>query len=123
MNTDPEIDDFEKRLEQAQNLRDQREGKSVPGAPPVSSEDKANWSIGIEFVTTILLGTAAGYGLDKWLGTFPVFFLILFLTGNIVAFYNIYRLTNNYGSKIGFSGLQNTKKDDKKAPQQTHLEE
>jgi ATP synthase protein I len=47
--------------------------------------------IATELVAATLIGCAMGYGLDKWLGTWPWLFLVFFLFGVIAGFLNVYR--------------------------------
>jgi F0F1-type ATP synthase assembly protein I len=42
-------------------------------------------------VTGIAIWGGAGYGLDRWLGTKPVLFVIGVLVGNFAAVYLIYK--------------------------------
>jgi len=60
--------------------------------------DKEYWNsllkaslIGIHLVTTSIVGLAAGYFLDKWLGTTPWLTMILFFLGLIGGFQNMFR--------------------------------
>ena len=55
-----------------------------------------NWSklgfasgMGFTLVLSTFSGVAAGYFIDKYLGTSPVFTLILFVTGTVSGFYYI----------------------------------
>ena len=39
-------------------------------------------------------GAALGFGLDRWLGTFPWLFLVFFMVGGAAGVLNVYRLFN-----------------------------
>lgn len=110
MHDDPKLIDLEERLKKAGAPEGNPE-ESILDHPEDNS--KAGMQAGIEFVSSIALPTAAGIGLDKWLNTSPLFLLLLFFLGLGAGFYNVYRLTNNLGSKVGFRGLQNVPKKDK----------
>jgi ATP synthase protein I len=50
-------------------------------------------STGISMVAAILIGLTMGYYLDKWLGTRPIFTLIMMFMGIVSGFRNVYILT------------------------------
>jgi ATP synthase protein I len=50
-------------------------------------------SVGISMVVAILIGLAMGYYLDKWLGTSPIFTLVMMGFGIISGFRNVFILT------------------------------
>ena len=72
---------------------------------------------GAELVVTIGAGVLIGYGLDSWLGTKPIFLIIFLLAGVFAGFFNIYRITQNIGSSVGYATLQKAEKGAKKAPE------
>jgi ATP synthase protein I len=47
---------------------------------------------GLMLAACIFVGTALGIGLDRWLGTKPVFTLTFMIMGIIAGFYNVYRI-------------------------------
>lgn len=51
-------------------------------------------NIGYYLVTPLLLGVAAGIGLDNLLHTKPLFTVCLIFLGTIATFYNLYKLVN-----------------------------
>jgi F0F1-type ATP synthase assembly protein I len=48
-------------------------------------------SLGLTFAGGIILFLALGFGLDRWLGTTPVFILIGTFLGTILSFLSVYR--------------------------------
>ncbi len=48
-------------------------------------------TLGIAFAVAISIGTAVGYGLDRWLGTSPLFTIIFFFFGVAAGYLNIFR--------------------------------
>jgi ATP synthase protein I len=72
---------------------------------------------GAELVVTIGAGVLIGYGLDSWLGTKPIFLIVFLLAGVFAGFFNIYRITQNIGSSVGYATLQKAEKGAKKAPE------
>lgn len=49
-------------------------------------------NLGLEMVVSVTIGALGGYGLDRWLGTSPWFFLVGFVFGAAAGFRNIIRL-------------------------------
>lgn len=47
--------------------------------------------IALMFPSSIAVGLAIGYGLDRWWKTTPVFTLVMALLGIVAGFYNFYR--------------------------------
>ena len=46
--------------------------------------------VGTEMVASTMIGLGAGYLLDRWLGTQPLFLLLLFAFGAAAGFINLY---------------------------------
>ena len=72
---------------------------------------------GMEFVLCIALAAFAGYHLDQWLGTLPIFLILLFFLGVAAGFWCLYKYANNLGSAVGYSVLHGDQKDANKAPE------
>jgi ATP synthase protein I len=53
-------------------------------------------TVGISFVLAIVLGAAAGYYLDRWLGTGPWLFLLFVIFGLVAGILNVYRTVNRF---------------------------
>lgn len=47
--------------------------------------------VALMFPSSIAVGLALGYGLDRWWKTAPVFTLVLALLGIVAGFYNFYK--------------------------------
>ena len=45
-----------------------------------------------EFVAAVMVGTAMGWGLDRLLGTSPIFLIVFLLVGAAAGFWNVYRI-------------------------------
>jgi len=52
---------------------------------------------GTEFVVSILLGSAIGYGLDRWLGSKPWLLIAFFLLGTAAGVRSVIRLASPKG--------------------------
>ncbi len=107
------LDDLEKRLEAAQ-----KEFDKDYNPKPSKTDQGLNMGAraGIELVGSLLGGGLIGYLLDKWLETGPTLFIIFLILGAITAFYNIYKITINAGTSVGFKGLQEGSKPAKQSP-------
>lgn len=71
---------------------------------------------GVELVGAIIGGALVGYGIDSYFETKPIFFFIFIFLGVITGFYNIYKITLNVGTSVGFKGLKSASKNAKQSP-------
>jgi ATP synthase protein I len=86
----PEFKDFDERVrrlrEDARLPRDEstkeRSRSSIGGAGA---------QVGIELVAGVIGGALIGYGLDRWLDTWPILFLVFFFLGAAAGMLNAYR--------------------------------
>ena len=53
-------------------------------------------TVGLSFVFAIVIGAAAGYFLDRWLGTSPWLFFTFFLFGLAAGILNVYRTAGKF---------------------------
>lgn len=53
-------------------------------------------TVGFSFVLAIVLGAAAGYYLDRWLGTSPWLFFLFFIFGLAAGILNVYRTAGKF---------------------------
>ena len=60
------------------------DAKGLRGLGPLSA-------VGFAFVLAIVIGFFAGYGLDSWLGTSPVFTIVFFFFGVAAGVVNVVR--------------------------------
>ncbi len=56
-------------------------------------------TVGIQFAVTMALATAAGWGLDYWLGTLPLFLVVGSLGGTVAAMVSVIRQVLGMESK------------------------
>ncbi len=59
----------------------------MPAPEPAPNNADTTLGSGIESGIVLVLFVLAGYGLDRWLGTSPVFTLVLFGLGAVGLFY------------------------------------
>lgn len=115
---DERLDALEDKLEairakeKAENDRDAERQKD--------GENMANGiRAGAELVTPIIAGGLIGWGLDNWLATKPAFLIIMLVLGVITGFFNVYRISMNMGSSVGFRELHQREKNATNSPEKT----
>jgi ATP synthase protein I len=86
---------FEERLKSARS----RQGLDIPERVPdaVSGGQEASplgvgMRVGVELVSALVVATAIGYGLDRWLHTLPLFLVIFVVLGGVAGVMNVWRL-------------------------------
>ena len=84
-------DGFEKRLNEARARQglDRAEGSSA-GLP--GGLYGVGFRAGVEVFSALLVGVVAGLLLDRWLGTWPWLFLVMFVMGSAAGLLNVFRL-------------------------------
>lgn len=91
--------------------------KAAQAREAAKDEDRTDMQLGIragmEMVVSLISGGLIGYGLDRWLETRPLFFMIFLFTGVGVGFLNIYKITQKIGTGVGFAELHKRKKQGK----------
>lgn len=70
---------------------------------------------GAELVGAIAGGAFIGWLLDGWLETKPLFLIIMLLLGIVTGFVNVYRISQNIGTSVGYSQLHQRQKNAKNA--------
>ena len=55
-----------------------------------------------ELVSGLIVGTAVGWGVDYWLGTTPLFMIIMFFLGAAAGIMNMWRTVKGYGMVPNF---------------------
>ena len=91
-------DGFEKRLNEARARQglDRAAGSSA-GLPGGSYG--VGFRAGVEVFSALLVGVVAGLLLDRWLGTWPWLFLLMFVMGSAAGLLNVFRLFKPRGLK------------------------
>lgn len=107
---DKRLDDLEKALNKAQNSGTLTQKPKAP-KPASNASMASGMRAGTEFIVALVLPTVAGYFIDDWLGTKPIFMILLLFLGMGAGFMNIYKISQNLGSGVGYvkanKGLQN----------------
>jgi len=58
--------------------------------------------VGVELISAVAVGTAIGWGLDKWLDTRPWLMLVFIFLGGAAGVMNVYRMASGFGYAVGY---------------------
>ncbi len=105
-----DIDDLGARIDKVKAVKEE-EVKRVR-----SRSGHTGTQAGMEFVLSIMLGGYLGHLVDNWLGTSPLFLILLFFLGCGAGFMSLYRANKKMGSAIGYSELHKQEKQVKTLP-------
>ncbi len=73
---------------------DKAQGSARPDARDSASSSQGvgfAMRLAVELMAGVAVGSLVGYGLDHWLGTMPVFFILCFFLGTAAGFRNLWR--------------------------------
>lgn len=98
----PSLDDLDARLRVAREGAERKSGKRAPDSAASSPLVGMAMRAGVELVAGVGVGTAAGYGLDKWLDTSPWLLIVFFLVGAAAGMLNAYRAISGLGMALGY---------------------
>ena len=82
---------FEERLKAAQ-ARQAPDAAPKPGASAGTGAMGIGLRVGVELVAALGVALAIGFGLDRWLGTAPLFLVVFILLGGAAGVLNVWRL-------------------------------
>ena len=119
---DERLDALENKLEAIrakEKLESSREAERMKDGENMANGIRA----GAELITPILAGGLIGWGLDNWLENKPAFLIIMLVLGVITGFFNVYRISMNMGSSVGFRELHQREKNATNAPAKTESDE
>jgi ATP synthase protein I len=98
------------RLEALSTALDKRQHDQADHAVAEAANLRTGRAMGLgfrvlsEFVAGIIVGALMGWYLDDWLGTKPVFLIIMTMFGTASGFWNVYRLASAPTGSQGRSG-------------------
>ena len=98
---DTRLADIERRISAMQGRQNQvgkrKDDRGLPvGAGAIMGR------VATELVAGVIVGTSIGWMLDKWLGTTPLFLLVLFFLGAIAGMLNVWRIFTGRGLAAGY---------------------
>ncbi len=96
---------------QAEQRAKKDQGSGSKGRPVVGGMG-FGFRLAIDILAALLIGVGIGFGLDWWLGTKPLFFILFFFLGGAAGILNAYRAASGMGYAVGY---QDDNQDDKPA--------
>jgi ATP synthase protein I len=123
MTQDNQLNALEQKIAAVRDLQNQKRTESHKGSSTEAESMNVGLRAGGELVAGFVAGGLMGYGLDHWLGTSPLFMILLMILGICSGFLNIYRLTKGLDSAVGFAQLHQGEKKGKEAQLLTPKEE
>ena len=90
------------RIDQAESQFSQASKRRVSRAEMPASAMALIGRIATELVAGAVVGGGFGWALDQWLGTLPLFLILLFFLGTLAGTLNIWRMATGRGLKIGY---------------------
>jgi ATP synthase protein I len=99
----PGLDDFAQRLKKAQGDEAKKNAPGLLSSGLPKSAIGLAFRVGAELVAGVMVGGAIGYGLDRWLGTSPLFLIVMFFLGAGGGMMNVWRAAMGQGLAVGYA--------------------
>ena len=99
---DKSLNSLKQRINEAEDARERGEEKRTKRAHLPADAMALVGRIATEMVAGIAVGGFMGWLLDTWLGTTPLFMIVLFFLGAGAGMMNIWRMASGHGLKIGY---------------------
>lgn len=112
----PDLADIEARLRAARGVKGGDDGRHSEGPARPSGIGLA-FRIGIELVTTVLVGVAIGWFLDQWLGTAPWLMVVFLFLGGAAGVTNVYRVVRGLDDSVGLGQAVDRKESAERPPE------
>ena len=96
----PSLEDVEARLAAVRVQQDQGRAKSESRRASGAAQG-VGFKIAAELVASVLVGAGAGYFLDQWLNTKPLFMVVMVFLGFGAALMNIFRIMKGLDQAVG----------------------
>ncbi len=97
---DKRLKDIERRIN-AMNQEKQKGDQPSRSALP-KGMGAIMGRVATELVAGVIVGAFIGWVLDNWLGTSPLFLLVLFFLGAIAGMLNVWRIFTGRGLAVGY---------------------
>ena len=103
MSEKPPSDRLARLGEQLDKLQSARPPRSEAGGNPGLQQGLAmGLRIGVELITAVVVCTAVGWAIDRWLGTRPWVMLVMFFLGVAAGMLNVYRAVIGTSGAVGY---------------------
>tara|TARA_R110000822_G_scaffold66096_4_gene161490 strand:- start:554 stop:940 length:387 start_codon:yes stop_codon:yes gene_type:complete len=97
-----DLSEFDRRLKAARGDNRSPFDSGKPGQPPKYGMLGLALRMGLELVSALAVGAAAGWGLDKWLETSPWIMIVGVVMGGVAGIMNVYRFAAGFGGTVGY---------------------
>ena len=98
---DEKLAHIERRISAMQRRHNEDEKQKDDRALPVGVGAIVG-RVATELVAGVIVGAFIGWMLDNWLGTSPLFLVLLFFLGAIAGMLNVWRMFSNRGLAVGY---------------------
>lgn len=103
MSEKPPSDQLARLGEQLDKLQQARPPTGKTGGNPGLQQGLAlGFRIGVELITAVVVSTAVGWVIDRWLGTRPWVMLVMFFLGVAAGMLSVYRAVTGTGGAVGY---------------------
>lgn len=100
-------DDLGQKIKAARERQRVQSGASDTEADGKDASGAASaLRVATDLVAALGVGAFLGYWLDEWLGTRPLFMVVMFFLGFAAGFLNIYRAQMGKDYEIGFKSMK-----------------
>jgi ATP synthase protein I len=98
---DKRLSDIERRISAMQGRQNQDgKRKDVRGLPVGAGGIMGR--VATELVAGVIVGAFIGWMLDNWLGTSPLFMVLMFFLGAMAGMLNVWRMFSGRGLAVGY---------------------
>ena len=94
------LKDIERRIEAMQDEKTEKSATRNTGLP--AGMGALLGRVATELVAGVVVGAFIGWVLDRWLGTSPLFLVVLFFLGAAAGMLNVWRIVSGRGLATGY---------------------
>ena len=95
------LSEIERRISAMQDRQNQ-DKKKVENSGLPAGVGAIIGRVATELVAGLLVGSFIGWALDKWLGTTPLFMVLMFFLGAMAGMLNVWRIVSGRGLAVGY---------------------
>ena len=94
------LQQIDRRIERMRDDRAERQAPEKHALPAGAGAILGR--VATELVAGVMVGTFIGWALDRWLGTSPLFLVLLFFLGAAAGMLNVWRMVSGRGMATGY---------------------